>query len=111
MTVLLWLHVPALLIFGLATGVSFGHALFEVVPVASFAIAASLKGLGRRGRSVIGSALDAFGGPGPVNPSTGDGVREGLSAAPISPTCALDAPSENRAGGAAKPGTSSRIDS
>jgi diguanylate cyclase (GGDEF)-like protein/PAS domain S-box-containing protein len=53
MTVLLWLHVPALLIFGLATGVSFGHALFEVVPVASFAIAASLKGLGRRGRSAM----------------------------------------------------------
>jgi diguanylate cyclase (GGDEF)-like protein/PAS domain S-box-containing protein len=53
MTVLLWLHVPALFAFGLAMGVSAGHAALEVVPVAAFAIAASLPSLGRRGRSAM----------------------------------------------------------
>jgi hypothetical protein len=53
MTVILWLHVPALLAFGLLTGVSLGHAIFEVVPVAAFAIAAGLPSLGRRGRSAM----------------------------------------------------------
>ena len=53
MTLIVWLHVPALFAFALATGNSVGHALFEISPVTTFALAASVPRLGRRGRSAM----------------------------------------------------------
>jgi diguanylate cyclase (GGDEF)-like protein/PAS domain S-box-containing protein len=53
MTLILWLHVPGLFFFALATGQSLGHSLFEITPVATFAVAASQRQFGRRGRSAM----------------------------------------------------------
>ncbi len=53
MTLVLWLHVPALFAFALATGNALGHGLFEIVPVTAFAVAAGRPVLGRRGRSAM----------------------------------------------------------
>ena len=53
MTFIVWLHVPALFVFALATGQSLGHSVFEITPVSTFALAASLPQLGRRGRSAM----------------------------------------------------------
>ena len=53
MTVIVWLHVPALLAFALLTGKTLGHALFEIVPIATFALAAGMPRFGRRGRSAM----------------------------------------------------------
>jgi diguanylate cyclase len=52
----LWLHVPALMAFGLARGYSVGHVAFDVLPIGIAAAAASVRGPGRRGRS-LASAL------------------------------------------------------
>ena len=53
MTLIVWLHVPALFVFALAMGNSLGHSLFEITPVTTFAVAAGLPELGRRGRSAM----------------------------------------------------------
>jgi diguanylate cyclase (GGDEF)-like protein/PAS domain S-box-containing protein len=53
MTLIVWLHVPALFLFALATGKTLGHSLFEITPVTGFALAASRPELGRRGRSAM----------------------------------------------------------
>ena len=53
MTLVLWLHVPALFAFALGTGNALGHSLFEIVPVTVFAVAAGRPALGRRGRSAM----------------------------------------------------------
>ena len=53
MTFIVWLHVPALFVFALATGQTLGHSVFEITPVSTFALAASLPQLGRRGRSAM----------------------------------------------------------
>jgi diguanylate cyclase (GGDEF)-like protein/PAS domain S-box-containing protein len=53
MTLIVWLHVPALFVFALATGNSLGHSLFEITPVATFALAAGQPQFGRRGRSAM----------------------------------------------------------
>ena len=53
MTLIVWLHVPALFVFALAMGNSLGHSLFEITPVTAFAVAAGLPELGRRGRSAM----------------------------------------------------------
>ena len=53
MTLILWLHIPALFVFALARGNSLGHSLFEIAPVTAFAIAAGRPVLGRRGRSAM----------------------------------------------------------
>jgi len=54
--ILLWLHVPGLLVFGLATGNSALHALFDAGVVACPAVAASLSA-GRRRESTILAAV------------------------------------------------------
>lgn len=48
---LLWAHVPALFAFALAAGVSAGHALLELVPIAVCALLGQQQRLGRRGRA------------------------------------------------------------
>jgi diguanylate cyclase (GGDEF)-like protein/PAS domain S-box-containing protein len=53
MTLIVWLHIPALFAFALATGNSLGHSLFEITPVTAFAILAGQKQLGRRGQSAM----------------------------------------------------------
>jgi diguanylate cyclase (GGDEF)-like protein/PAS domain S-box-containing protein len=53
MTLIVWLHVPALFAFALATGNSLGHSLFEIAPVTTFALAAGIPRFGRRGRSAM----------------------------------------------------------
>lgn len=54
---LVWLHALGLLIFGLARGYGLPHSLFEIVPVAGFAIIAASDQLGQRARA----AAVAFG--------------------------------------------------
>ncbi|HYZ46123.1 MAG TPA: GGDEF domain-containing protein [Actinomycetota bacterium] len=52
--VLLWLHVTALTLLGLARGYDVGHVLLEVVVlVGGFAAVATLSGLGRKLRSLM----------------------------------------------------------
>ena len=53
MTLIVWLHVPALFVFALATRNSLGHSLFEITPVTTFALAAGQPQLGRRGRACL----------------------------------------------------------
>ncbi|MBB4660917.1 putative bifunctional diguanylate cyclase/phosphodiesterase [Conexibacter arvalis] len=48
---LLWAHVPALFVFALASGVSTGHALLELVPIVSCAAVGHAERLGRSGRA------------------------------------------------------------
>ena len=48
---LLWLHVGGVAVFALARGKGLAHAVAEVSPMAAFAVAAALPGLGRRARS------------------------------------------------------------
>ena len=50
---ILWLHVPALFAFALVAGNPLAHRLFEIVPIATFAVAAGLPRFGRRGRSAM----------------------------------------------------------
>lgn len=50
-TALLWLHVPALLLFGIARGYGVVHSMSEMLLVVSLAIVASMSGIGRAGRS------------------------------------------------------------
>ena len=54
--ILLWLHVPGLFVFGLATGSSAIHSLFEAAVVACPAVAAWLS-TGRRRESTIFAAI------------------------------------------------------
>jgi len=51
--VLLWLHVPFLLAFGLLSGNPFWHALVDISPVAIAAAFASVSRVDRRWRSVL----------------------------------------------------------
>src|SRR5918999_1095893 len=53
--ILLWLHVPALALFGLARGMG-AHVVTDVLVLAAFALLASSPRLGRTGRSIAGSA-------------------------------------------------------
>jgi diguanylate cyclase (GGDEF)-like protein/PAS domain S-box-containing protein len=53
MTWVVWAHVPGLFVFALAMGNSLGHSLFEITPVATFALAAGRRELGRRRRSAM----------------------------------------------------------
>ncbi len=54
-TTLLWLHVPAIMLFALYMGVGIGHALLETAAIAALAVLASSSMLGRRLRSVAAS--------------------------------------------------------
>src|ERR687898_1793388 len=47
---LLWLHVGGVAVFALARGEGLAHAVADVSPMAAFAVAAALPGLGRRAR-------------------------------------------------------------
>jgi diguanylate cyclase len=53
-TVLLWLHVPALALFGLARGMGL-HVFTDVALLAAFAVLAGRPRLGRTARSIAGS--------------------------------------------------------
>jgi diguanylate cyclase (GGDEF)-like protein len=53
-TVLLWLHVPALALFGLARGMG-AHVFVDVLGLAGFALVAGGSGLSRSVRSIAGS--------------------------------------------------------
>ena len=71
-TVLLWLHVPALLAFAIVRGYGVVHSTSEMLLVISLAIVASMPRLGRgprsaaggaRPRHVLGAADPLLGGP------------------------------------------------
>lgn len=53
-TTLLWLHIPALALFGLARGMG-AQVLLDVLVLAGFALVASARGLSRTIRSIAGS--------------------------------------------------------
>jgi diguanylate cyclase len=53
-TVLLWLHIPALAVFGTARGMG-AHVLLDVLVLLAFALAAGSGRLSRRVRSIAGS--------------------------------------------------------
>jgi diguanylate cyclase (GGDEF)-like protein/PAS domain S-box-containing protein len=53
MTRVAWAHVPALILFGMATGHSAAHSAFDAGPVALFALLAGRKELTRRARAAM----------------------------------------------------------
>jgi diguanylate cyclase (GGDEF)-like protein len=55
-TVLLWLHVPALVAFGIAGGLSATHSVTDTLPVVALAVLAVVPRLGRPARSIAGAA-------------------------------------------------------
>ena len=53
--VLLWLHVPAMILFGLTMGEDLTHVLFESIPIASAAALAMYGPLSRTAKTVVSS--------------------------------------------------------